>query len=96
MARTVTAAIQILLLRWQQTMRDVKAENDHRLKDDVPTSFTGIPADLLIGQPLQAAAQGQQALCKTYFQARKQQALTVDDPFKEEQDRNARSQSSDD
>lgn len=77
-------------------MCDVKAENDHSSKDDVPTSFTGIPADLLIGQPLQAAAQGQQELCRTYIQTIKQQALTVDDPSKVAQDRNARSQSSDD
>ena len=77
-------------------MRDVKAENDHNLIDDVPTSFTGIPADLLIGQPLQAVAQGQQELCQTYIQTAKQQALTVDNPSKEEQDRNALSQSSDD
>ena len=77
-------------------MRDVKAKNDHSSKDDVPTSFTGIPADLLIGQPLQAAAQGQQELCRTYIQTIKQQALTVDDSSKVAQDRNARSQSSDD
>ncbi|MGO5023970.1 hypothetical protein ACTQ4E_12905 [Lawsonibacter sp. LCP25S3_G6] len=77
-------------------MRDVKAENDHNLKDDVPTSFTGIPADLLIGQPLQAVARGQQELCRTYIQAIKQQALTVDNASKEEQDRNSSSQSSDD
>lgn len=77
-------------------MRDIKAKNDHSSKDDVPTSFTGIPADLLIGQPLQAAAQGQQELCQTYIQTAKQQALTVDNPSKEEQDRNALSQSSDD
>lgn len=77
-------------------MRDVKAKNDHSSKDDVSTSFTGIPADLLIGLPLQAAAQGQQELGRTYIQAAKQQALTVDNPSKEEQDRNALSQSSDD
>ena len=77
-------------------MCDVKAKNDHSSKDDVPTSFTGIPADLLIGQPLQAVARGQQELCRTYIQAIKQQALTVDDPSKVAQDRNARSQSSDD
>lgn len=77
-------------------MCDVKAENDHSSKDDVPTSFTGIPADLLIGQPLQAAAQGQQELCRTYIQTITQQALTVDDPSKAAQDRNALPQSSDD
>ena len=76
-------------------MRDVKAENDHILKDDVPTSFTGIPADLLIGQPLQAAAQGQQELCQTHIQTAKQQALIVDDPSKEGQDRDSRPQPSD-
>lgn len=77
-------------------MRDIKAKNDHSSKDDVPTSFTGIPADLLIGQPLQAVAQGQQELCRTYIQTITQQALTVDDSSKVAQDRNARSQSSDD
>lgn len=77
-------------------MRDIKAKNDHSSKDDVPTSFTGIPADLLIGQPLQAAARGQQELCRTYIQTAKQQALTVDDPSKVAQDRNALFQSSDD
>ncbi len=77
-------------------MRDVKAKNDHSSNDDVPTSFTGIPADLLIGQPLQAAAQGQQVLCRTYIQTITQQALTVDDPSKVAKDRNALSQSSDD
>ena len=77
-------------------MCDVKAENDHSSKDDVPTSFTGIPADLLIGQPLQAAVQGQQELCRTYIQIIKQQALTVDDPSKVAQDRNALPQTSDD
>lgn len=77
-------------------MRDIKAKNDHSSKDDVPTSFTGIPADLLIGQPLQAAAQGQQELCQTYIQTAKQQALTVDGTSKVAQDRNALPQSSDD
>ena len=79
-------------------MRDVKAKNDHSLNDDAPTSFasTSIPANLLIGQPLQVAAQGQHALCRTYIQTAKQQALTVDDPFKVAQDRNALPQSFDD
>lgn len=77
-------------------MRDVKSKNEHSVKDDVPTSFTGIPADLLIGQPLQAVARGQQELCRTYIQTAKQQALTVDDSSKAAQDHNARSQSSDD
>lgn len=77
-------------------MCDVKAKNNHSLKDDAPTSFTGIPADLLIGQPLQAVAQGQQELCRTYIQTIKQQALTVDDSSKAAQDHNALPQSSDD
>lgn len=76
-------------------MRNVKAENDYSFKDDVPHLFTGIPTDLLIGQPLQAVAQGQQELCQTYIQTAKQQALTVDDPPRVVQDRNALPQSSD-
>lgn len=77
-------------------MRDVKAEDDLIPNGDPPHLFTGIPADLLIGQPLQAVAKGQQVLYQTYIQAINHQALTYDDSSKEEQNRNALSQSSND
>ena len=64
-------------------MCDVKAENDDSLKDDTPHLFTGIPVDLLIGQPLQAVAQGQQELCQTYIHTIEQLTLNDDSSTKD-------------
>lgn len=59
-------------------MHDLKAENDLIREDDEPHLFTGIPTDLLIGQPLQAVAQGQQELCQTYIHTIEQLTLNDD------------------